>query len=57
MKKIILSLVTIALIGSAAVGATRAYFFDEVTSPENTFSTGTMTLLVNNQHPTATTEF
>jgi len=57
MKKILFSLVAVAIVSTAAVGATGAYFSDEVNSPVNTFSTGTMTLTVNAQHPTATAVF
>jgi predicted ribosomally synthesized peptide with SipW-like signal peptide len=42
MKKILLSLLTIALVSVVAVGATRAYFADDEIVPGNTFSTGTV---------------
>jgi predicted ribosomally synthesized peptide with SipW-like signal peptide len=42
MKKIILSLATIAVVSTMAVGATRAYFSSEVAVNGNTFSTGTL---------------
>lgn len=49
MLKILLSLLTIVLVASAAVGATRAYFTDTETSSGNTFSAGTLDLKVNGQ--------
>ena len=42
MKKLLLSILTIALVGSIAFGATRAYFSDTAESTGNTFSAGTM---------------
>jgi predicted ribosomally synthesized peptide with SipW-like signal peptide len=44
MKKILISLVTVAVVSIAAVGATRAYFSSTVTSSGNTFSAGTLVL-------------
>lgn len=40
MKRIILSLLTIVLVSTTAVGATRAYFTDIARSNNNTISTG-----------------
>lgn len=57
MKKILLSLITVAVVVSGTVMATRAYFSDEVNSPENNFATGTMTLELNDQHATASAVF
>jgi len=47
MKKILFSLLTIALVGGAAAGATKAYFSDTETSTGNTFTAGTLDLKVN----------
>jgi len=44
MKKIIASLAMIALVGTFAIGATRAYFSDTVEISGETFSSGTITL-------------
>ncbi|MDO8340977.1 MAG: TasA family protein [Candidatus Woesebacteria bacterium] len=44
MKKILLSLAMIAVVSSTAVGATKAYFSDDGTSFNNTFSSGTLDL-------------
>ncbi|MEK7565943.1 MAG: TasA family protein [Patescibacteria group bacterium] len=44
MKRIVLSLIVLALAGSVAIGATRAYFSDTETSTGNTFSAGTLDL-------------
>ena len=44
MKRIILSLIVLALAGTVAIGATRAYFSDTETSTGNTFSAGTLDL-------------
>lgn len=57
MKRILFSIATISLVGSLAIAVTKAYFSDAVTSSQNTFSTGTMTMEVNSQHPTATAVF
>lgn len=51
MKRILLSIMTIALVVSVAVGATRAYFTDTEQSSGNTFSTGTIDIAVDNQNP------
>lgn len=44
MKKILLSILTIGLASSVAVGVTRAYFSNQGTSTGNTFSAGTLDL-------------
>lgn len=44
MKKILMSLVMIAMVSSAAVGATAAYFSDTETSNLNTFTAGSLNL-------------
>ncbi len=50
MLRIIKSLVVIAAASALAVGATSAYFSDQVTSTGNTFTAGTLTLNVDGQH-------
>jgi predicted ribosomally synthesized peptide with SipW-like signal peptide len=47
-KKIILSLAAIAVVMSAAFGATYAYFVSVRTSANNTFSTGNLELALSN---------
>lgn len=42
MKKILISLSMIALVATLAVGATRSYFSDTITSTGNTFTAGTI---------------
>jgi len=49
MKKILLSLLTVALVSAAAVGATRAYFSDTETSEGNTFVAGALDLKVDSE--------
>lgn len=49
MKKIIIGLVIIAVVGTIAVGGTIAYFSDTQTSTGNNFTTGTIDLKVGNQ--------
>lgn len=49
MKRILLSLAMIAVVGSTAVTATRAYFSSTATVTNNTFATGTLELRVNGQ--------
>jgi spore coat-associated protein N len=49
VKKIALSLATIAMVCLLAVGATRAYFNDTETSVGNTFTAGTLDLKVGGQ--------
>jgi predicted ribosomally synthesized peptide with SipW-like signal peptide len=48
MKRILLSLVVIAAVGSLAVGATISQFSDTETASDNTFSAGTLDLKTNN---------
>jgi predicted ribosomally synthesized peptide with SipW-like signal peptide len=48
MKRIILSLAVIAVVAVVAVGATRAYFSDTVVASGNTFTSGTLSLKVDN---------
>lgn len=50
MKKILLSLMTIALVGGVAFGATKAFFSDTETSTGNTFSAGTIDIAVNGEN-------
>jgi predicted ribosomally synthesized peptide with SipW-like signal peptide len=50
MKKILLSLLTIAAVSSSTVGATRAYFSDTETSNENTFAAGNIDLTVDDKN-------
>lgn len=42
MKKILYSLVMIAVVSAVAIGATRAYFTADYTAEDNTFATGTL---------------
>jgi predicted ribosomally synthesized peptide with SipW-like signal peptide len=42
MKKIIISLLVIIVVGSSAIAATRAYFSDSQVLGSNTFATGTV---------------
>src|SRR3989344_3514693 len=51
MKRIIVSLMTIAVVGTVVFAATKAYFTDTETSTGNTFSTGTIDIAVNGQNP------
>lgn len=51
MKKILLSLLTIALVSAVAVGATRAWFFDSEASTENSFTAGTLDLVLGAGNP------
>jgi len=44
MNKLFTSLLIVTLLGSVAVGATRAYFTDFATSQNNTFTAGTIIL-------------
>jgi len=50
MKKILLSLATIGVVGAIAVSATGAWFSDTETSTGNTFTAGTLDLAVNGQN-------
>lgn len=49
MKKIILSLAIIAMVGTVAVGVTRSFFSDTETSTGNTFTAGAIDLKVDSQ--------
>ncbi len=50
-KKIIISLITISVVGVIAVGGTIAYFSDTETSSGNTFTAGTVDIAVNGENP------
>ncbi len=49
MKKIIVSLAIIAVVGAIVVGATTAFFSDTETSTGNTFTAGSIDLKVDNE--------
>lgn len=49
MKKILLSLMMIGVVGSLTVGATSAIFSDDETSTGNTFTAGAVDLTVDNE--------
>lgn len=49
MNKILLSILTIGVVGVVAVGASRAFFTDSETSSGNTFQTGTLDLVIGSQ--------
>ncbi|MDP3987989.1 MAG: TasA family protein [Candidatus Levybacteria bacterium] len=51
MNRILLSVLTIALVATVAVGATRAYFTDTEQNLGNTFSTGTIDIAVDGENP------
>jgi len=51
MKKILLSILTLGLVGSAVYGATSAYFSDTEASTANTFTAGTINIKVDKQDP------
>jgi len=51
MKKILLSVMTIALVATAGIAATRAYFTDTESSVGNTFTAGTIDIAVDDQNP------
>jgi len=51
MRRIFLSLITIAAVSLVGFGATRAFFTDTETKTGNTFSSGTIDIAVNNQNP------
>ncbi|MBI3282634.1 hypothetical protein HYZ70_00985, partial [Candidatus Curtissbacteria bacterium] len=48
MKKILLSLLTIGVVGGLAFGATRAFFSDTETSKDNIFEAGELDLEIDN---------
>ncbi|MDP2741324.1 MAG: TasA family protein [bacterium] len=50
MKKIIVSLFTIAIVASVVVGATRAYFSDTEVSSNNIIQTGTVDIDIDGQN-------
>jgi predicted ribosomally synthesized peptide with SipW-like signal peptide len=49
MKKILLSILVVALVATIAVGVTRSYFSDTETSSNNTFTAGKLDLKVADQ--------
>jgi len=51
MKKILLSVMTIALVATAGIAATRAYFTDTESSVGNTFTAGTIDISVDDMNP------
>lgn len=51
MKRILISVMTIALVSGVAFGATRAYFTDTEKSVGNTFTAGTIDISVDNMNP------
>lgn len=55
MNKILLSVMTIALVVAAGVYSTQAYFNDTETSKDNVIKAGTIDISVNNQNPWAET--
>jgi predicted ribosomally synthesized peptide with SipW-like signal peptide len=57
MKRILLGIVTIALVSSMSIGATRAYFADTANVENNTFATGTLEIRVNGQPTIAGANF
>lgn len=48
MKKILLSILSIAVVGAVAFGATRAFFSDTETSKDNSFTAGAIDLKIDN---------
>lgn len=54
MKKIVLSLAVIAIVGVVAVGVTRAYFSDTAVVTGNSFTAGTMAIQIDSD-PSSTT--
>ncbi|MFA5154112.1 MAG: TasA family protein [Clostridia bacterium] len=51
MKKIILSLAIVGVVGTVAIGGTIAYFSDTETSTGNTFTAGTVDISVDSEDP------
>ncbi|PJA63777.1 MAG: hypothetical protein CO160_02035, partial [Candidatus Portnoybacteria bacterium CG_4_9_14_3_um_filter_43_11] len=51
MKKIVISLCTIAAVAVIVVGATRSYFSDTETSTNNIIQTGTVDIDIDGQNP------
>jgi spore coat-associated protein N len=56
MRKILISLMTIALVGALIGGGVFAYFSDVETSTGNSFTTGTLDLTVDGANPWAATK-
>ena len=56
MKRILLSVMTVALVSAVAFGATRAFFTDEEKSVGNTLAAGVVDIVVNGQNPWQTRE-
>lgn len=57
MKRIFMSILTIALVSVVAIGATKAYFSDTETSTGNTFTAGTLDLTADGNNGTNTVKF
>jgi len=57
MRKIVASILTIGLVASLTVGATRAYLDDTETSANNTFTAGTLDLVVDGENPLTSAKF
>ena len=55
MLRIVKSFLTIAIVATIAVGATGAYFSDNLTVPGNTLSSGTLDIVYNGSAKTAIT--
>jgi len=55
MRKVLLSLMTIALVGILIGGGVHAYFADTETSTGNTFTAGTLDLRVDSENPWTST--
>ena len=55
MKRILISLMSIALVGALVGGGIYAYFSDTETSTGNTFTAGTLDLEVDNENPWTST--
>ena len=51
MKKILMSVMVIAIVAAVGIYATKAYFTDAETATGNTFSTGTIDISVDDQNP------
>jgi len=51
MKRILLSVLTISMVGAVTIGATGAYFSDTEKSTGNTFTAGTIDLALNTLNP------
>jgi predicted ribosomally synthesized peptide with SipW-like signal peptide len=55
MKKILLSVLSIAVVAGVAIGASQAFFSDTETSRDNVFTAGTIDISVAGQNPWSTT--